>query len=80
MRALRTVFLATAAVSAALGVTFLALPPGAGDTPTDAMFADSALVLPAIAAGDPALARLLGYEPGYFPMEVEWLRRQSGLR
>jgi dienelactone hydrolase len=23
--------------------------------------------------------RYLGYEPGYFPMEVEWLRRQSGL-
>lgn len=23
--------------------------------------------------------RILGYEPGYFRMEVEWLRRQSGL-
>lgn len=56
MRTLRTACLATAALSAALGVTFLALPPGAGDTPADAMFADSALVLPAIAAGDPALA------------------------
>jgi len=23
--------------------------------------------------------RLLGYEPGYFRREVEWLRKQSGL-
>lgn len=23
--------------------------------------------------------RLLGYEPGYLPMQVEWLRRQSGM-
>ena len=56
MRTMRTVLLATAAVSAALGVAFLLLPPAMGDVSTGSVPTDSVLALPAIAAADPALA------------------------
>lgn len=56
MRRLRAALLALAALSATVGAVFLALPPGVGAVTAGAIVADTALALPAIAAGDPALA------------------------
>jgi hypothetical protein len=56
MRPLRTALLVTAAVGAALGGVFLALPPALGDAGGAPAWRDSTVTAPVLPAGDAAMA------------------------